>query len=123
MFEDLKQYLDNATPEQLEKDWAELGKWNKVGPDVDEILGPANDDTPIADQRGWHTEKPTEDCYVLLMTTSFPKNCFYVVAEWDNDAQCFYSESSDYPIEDWDYWKLIEAGSTDTYKERKEKHK
>jgi hypothetical protein len=38
-------------------------------------------------------------------TRSF--NCPFVIAEWDNDAKVFYSESFDYPIPVWDCWKLI----------------
>lgn len=63
---------------------------------------------PITEQGGWHTEPPTFDCFALLMTPAFPKNCHFVVAEWDNDAECFYSESFDFPIEKWDCWKLIQ---------------
>jgi len=66
------------------------------------------DKRPILEQGGWHKEEPTKDCFVLLMTEKFPKNCFYIIAEWDNDAQCFYSEETDEPIEKWDYWKELE---------------
>lgn len=66
------------------------------------------DNLPIVELGGWKKEEPDTDCYVLLMTEEFPKNCFYIVAEWDNDAKCFYSEASDMPIKHWDCWKLIE---------------
>ena len=38
MLEDLKNYLDNTSPEQLKKDWEELEKFNHVGPEVSEYL-------------------------------------------------------------------------------------
>ena len=66
------------------------------------------DKQTILEQSGWCFEKPTKDCFVLLLTNEFPKNCFYVVAEWDNDAKCFYSEATDEPIEKWDCWKMLE---------------
>ena len=34
----LDEYLDNATPEQLEKDWAELEKYNHDGPEMLDVL-------------------------------------------------------------------------------------
>ena len=34
----LREYLDNATPEQLEKDWEELEPFNGFGPDAAEYL-------------------------------------------------------------------------------------
>lgn len=37
--EQLKDYLDNATPEQLEKDYEELKDLSKVGPEIVEIDG------------------------------------------------------------------------------------
>lgn len=37
--EQLKDYLDNATPEQLEKDYEELREWSKIGPEIVEIDG------------------------------------------------------------------------------------
>ena len=67
----------------------------------------AKDAQPISELGGWHTNQPTFDCFVLLMTPEFPKNCPFVIAEWDNDAKVFYSESFDYPIPVWDCWKLI----------------
>ena len=38
ILEQLKNYFNNASPEQLKKDWDELNEWNKVGPTVDEYL-------------------------------------------------------------------------------------
>lgn len=67
------------------------------------------DNQPIMESGGWHTEQPTENGWYLVDTPDFPKNCECVVAEWDNDAKHFYSESSDYPIE-FRRWKLIEKG-------------
>lgn len=37
--EQLKDYLDNATPEQLEKDYEELREWSKIGPKIVEVDG------------------------------------------------------------------------------------
>lgn len=61
----------------------------------------------IADLGGWQTEEPSIDCFCIVETDDFPKNCRYVVAEWDNDAKCFYSESGDSPISHTRY-KIIE---------------
>ena len=36
--QELKEYLDNATTEQLEEDWKELEKFSKVGPVADEYV-------------------------------------------------------------------------------------
>ena len=57
---------------------------------------------------GWSINEPDFDCFCIVKTAGFPKNCEYVVAEWDNDAKMFYSESNDEPIVDWEKWKLIE---------------
>lgn len=65
------------------------------------------DEQNIVDLGGWQTEKPTIDCFCLVETKDFPKNCQYIVAEWDNDAKCFYSESSDMPIS-YTRYKIIE---------------
>lgn len=65
------------------------------------------DQQPISEQEGWHEEEPTEDGWYLVDTPDFPKNCCFIVAEWDNDAKHFYSEASDEPI-DYEKWKLIE---------------
>ena len=37
--EQLKDYLDNATPEQLEKDYEELKDLSKIGPKIVEMDG------------------------------------------------------------------------------------
>ena len=34
----LQDYLDNTSPEQLEKDWKELEQYNQYGPDMKECL-------------------------------------------------------------------------------------
>lgn len=34
----LEEYINNATPEQLEKDWAELEKYNQFGPNMEDCL-------------------------------------------------------------------------------------
>ncbi len=65
------------------------------------------DEQPISEQGGWHEEEPTEDGWYLVDTPDFPKNCYFIVAEWDNDAKHFYSEATDEPI-DYEKWKLIE---------------
>lgn len=39
MVEQLKDYLDNATPEQLEKDYKELEDWVEIEPKIVEIDG------------------------------------------------------------------------------------
>lgn len=57
----------------------------------------------------WRTEAPDEDCFALVMTREFPKNCFFVVAEWDNDAKAFYSESTDDALQYWDCWSKIQS--------------
>jgi hypothetical protein len=56
----------------------------------------------------WRTEAPDEDCFALVMTREFPKNCFFVVAEWDNDAKAFYSESTYSALLYWDCWTKIQ---------------
>lgn len=38
LFESLKEYFDNTSPEQLEKDWEKLKEWENVGPTVDEYI-------------------------------------------------------------------------------------
>jgi RNA recognition motif-containing protein len=45
--------------------------------------------------------------YLVKCKTSFPKNCDVVVAEFYDDNQTFYSESSDYPINDATHWRSI----------------
>lgn len=34
----LQHFLENATPEQLEKNWKHLGKYSKVGPNAIEFV-------------------------------------------------------------------------------------
>ena len=41
----LREYLDNATPEQLKKDWEELEPFNTFGPDAVEYLQSQRDKT------------------------------------------------------------------------------
>ena len=38
ILEKLDEYLENASPEQLEKDWAELEQYNHDGPDILDLL-------------------------------------------------------------------------------------
>ena len=43
--------------------------------------------------------------YLVKAPKSFPKNCIVVVAEFYEDNNTFYSESSDCPIEDATHWR------------------
>ena len=64
---------------------------------------------PISEQEGWidfNSQHPTEDEYYLVETPDFYKNCEFIVAEWNNRAECFYEEAFDNPIEVRKY-KLI----------------
>lgn len=38
LIQGLYDYLNNTSPEQLEKDWKELEKFNQYGPDIEECL-------------------------------------------------------------------------------------
>lgn len=38
MLKKLQEYLNNTSQEQLERDWAELEKYNQFGPEVEEVL-------------------------------------------------------------------------------------
>ena len=38
LIQDLYDYLNNTSPEQLEQDWKELEKFNQYGPDIEECL-------------------------------------------------------------------------------------
>lgn len=38
LLEELLEYLSNATPEQLEKDWAELEPFSHIGSSVEEFI-------------------------------------------------------------------------------------
>jgi len=54
-------------------------------------------------------EKPTKQGhYLVKCKNSFPKNCDVVVAEFYEDNETFYSESTDCPINDVTHWRLIE---------------
>ena len=36
--EQLRKYFEEATQEELDKEWEELKHWNEIGPTVDEYL-------------------------------------------------------------------------------------
>ena len=38
VYDKLKQYFNTTPKEQLQKDWEELKKYNKIGPTVEEYL-------------------------------------------------------------------------------------
>lgn len=61
------------------------------------------DELPISDLGGWHKEKPTRDCWVVLERIQG----YYDVAYWENTSKHFY-----YPNEEiaknWRRWKLLE---------------
>ena len=38
LIQGLKDYLNNTSPDQLEKDWQELEQFNQYGPDMEECL-------------------------------------------------------------------------------------
>lgn len=38
LIQGLQDYFDNTSPEQLEKDWKDLEKFNQYGPDIEECL-------------------------------------------------------------------------------------
>lgn len=42
--------------------------------------------------------------FLVIAPKSFPKNCIMVVAEFYDDNNTFYSESSDYPMPDVTHW-------------------
>ena len=50
----------------------------------------------------------TQGHYFVIAPESFPKNCKVVVAEFYEDNQIFYSESSDCPMLDVTHWRPIE---------------
>jgi len=53
-------------------------------------------------------EKPEKQgIYLVKCKKSFPKNCDVVVAEFYEDNQTFYSESSDSPINDVTHWRFL----------------
>ena len=49
----------------------------------------------------------TQGNYLVYCPTSFPKNCKWVVAEFYEDNQTFYSESNDNPITDVTHWSAL----------------
>ena len=55
------------------------------------------------------TEKLPEKqgCYLVYAPKSFPKNSRWLVAEFYEDNNTFYSESSDYAIEDVTHWTKL----------------
>lgn len=65
------------------------------------------DEQPISELGGWHTEPPTEDGCYLAETFRIPyKNCNYIVAEYDTNAQTWYDEAYENEIE-IKRWKRI----------------
>lgn len=38
LIQGLQDYFNNTSPEQLEKDWKDLDKFNQYGPDIEECL-------------------------------------------------------------------------------------
>lgn len=65
------------------------------------------DSQPISELGGWHTEPPTEDGCYLAETFRIPyKNCLYIVAEYDTNAQAWYDEAYENEIE-IKRWKKI----------------
>lgn len=65
------------------------------------------DAQPISELGGWNTEPPTEDGCYLAETFRIPyKNCNYIVAEYDTNAQCWYDEAYENEIE-IKRWKRI----------------
>lgn len=51
--------------------------------------------------------------YLVWCERSFPKNYRGVVAEWYNDAQAFYNEADEYPIDDATHWAELPAAPTE----------
>lgn len=49
--QELKEHLDNATPEQLEEDWKELEKLSEVGPIADEYVKQCKEDNKAIGSR------------------------------------------------------------------------
>lgn len=65
------------------------------------------DNQPISELGGWHTEPPTEDGCYLAETFRIPyKNCQYIVAEYDSNANAWYDEAYEKEIE-IKRWKKI----------------
>lgn len=65
------------------------------------------DNQSISELGGWHTEPPTEDgCYLAEAKYIPYKNSCFLVAEYDTNAQCWYDEAYENPIE-IERWKRI----------------
>lgn len=65
------------------------------------------DNQQISELGGWHKEPPTEDGCYLAETFRIPyKNCNYIVAEYDTNAQTWYDEAYENEI-DIKRWKRI----------------
>ena len=47
--------------------------------------------------------------YLVFAPRSFPKNSRFMVAEFYDDNNTFYSESSDSPLPDVTYWAYLPA--------------
>lgn len=101
-----EQKTNEEKAKELAKKWSTDNAYNRATITAIE-MAEWKDKQPINELGGWHTEEPTEDGWYLVDTPDFPKNCHCIVAEWDNDAKHFYSESSDFPV-DFKKWKLIE---------------
>lgn len=106
----------NKTAEQAAREFVtkKYGKYGDPRTEMGFIAGAAWQ----AAQSQWikiNSEKdlPEKQCHCLVIAPkSFPKNCIMVVAEFYDDNNIFYSESSDYPMEDVTHWKpLPEAPS------------
>ena len=70
-------------------------------------MADSKDNQPISKLGGWHTEPPTEDGCYLTETFRIPyKNCHYIVAEYDTNAQTWYDEAYENEIE-IKRWKRI----------------
>lgn len=65
------------------------------------------DTQPISELGDWHTQPPTEDGCYLAETFCIPyKNCNFIVAEYDTNAQTWYDEAYEKEIE-IKRWKRI----------------
>lgn len=91
----------------------EMDKNEEIQKLKDEILSKLVDlsiwknNRPISKLGGWHTEPPTEDGCYLAETFRIPyKNCHYIVAEYDTNAQTWYDEAYENEIE-IKRWKRI----------------
>ena len=80
----------------------EYGKISTEGDCYNSAMEMANfkDTQPISELGGWYTEPPTEDGCYLAETFRIPyKNCNYIVAEYDTNAQAWYDEAYENEIE------------------------